>query len=95
MRFGQLGEAGICTRLDSAGVLTHRVAGIDDIEYAMDNPPLVGRACLRGRYVRELSGAGERYACDWHRLCDYRAAPARSQGPVHGGGTMATGSGVR
>jgi proteasome accessory factor A len=69
-RFGQLGDAGIFTCLDNAGVLTHRVDGIDNIEHAMENPPALGRAGVRGRYVRELSGAGKRYECDWYGIWD-------------------------
>lgn len=70
-RFGQLGEAGIFANLDGASALTHRVPGIDNIEYAMEHPPAIGRAGLRGRYVRELSGGGKRYECDWYGIWDH------------------------
>lgn len=70
-RFGQLGDKGIFTALDRAGVLTHRVDGVDAIQQAMEQPPAVGRAHRRGRCVRELSGNGERYMCDWHGLWDH------------------------
>jgi len=70
-RFGQLGDAGIFAHLDSAGVLAHRVAGIDNIEHAMEHPPTIGRAGLRGRYVRELGGSGKRYECDWYGIWDH------------------------
>ncbi len=70
-RFGQLGDSGIFTCLDRAGVLTHRVGGVDNIEHAMEHPPAVGRAGVRGRSVRELSGAGKRYECDWYGIWDH------------------------
>jgi len=71
-RFGQLGETGIFTCLDAAGVLTHRVSGVDNIEHAMEHPPDLGRAGVRGRSVRELSGAGTRYECDWYGIWDHQ-----------------------
>jgi hypothetical protein len=71
-RFGQLGDKGIFTALEDAGVLTHQVDGIAGIAQAMQHPPAVGRAHLRGRRVRELTGNGERYVCDWHGLWDHR-----------------------
>jgi proteasome accessory factor A len=71
-RFGQLGDTGIFTGLERAGVLTHRVNGIDNIEHAVEHPPAAGRARVRGRYVRELSGAGKRYECDWQGIWDHQ-----------------------
>jgi hypothetical protein len=72
-RFAQLGAAGIFTGLDNAGVLTHRVDGVDDIEHAMEHPPTLGRAGVRGRCVRELSATGTRYECDWYGIWDHQA----------------------
>jgi hypothetical protein len=72
VRFGQLGDKSVFARLDGAGVLAHRVPGVDDIEHAMEHPPAVGRAGLRGRYVREFSGRGGRYECDWYRIWNHR-----------------------
>src|SRR5262249_30469765 len=69
-RFGQVGEDGIFTALDAAGVLTHHVEGVDDIRGAMDHPPGVPRAQVRGRLVRELSGHGWRYSCRWGAIWD-------------------------
>ncbi len=71
-RFGQLGETGLFNCLDSAGVLTHRVSGVDNIEQAMEHPPALGRAGVRGRYVRELSSNGKRYECDWYGIWDHQ-----------------------
>jgi len=70
IRFGQLGDAGIFTRLDAAGALAHRVAGADNIEHAMTNPPDVPRARRRGELVRQLSGNDDRYTCDWQGIWD-------------------------
>jgi len=69
-RFAQLGDEGIFATLDAAGVLTHRVPGVDNIEHAIDHPPDVARARLRGQLVRELSGHGDRYCCDWEGVWD-------------------------
>ena len=69
-RFGQLGGRGIFAALDRAGVLSHRVAGVDNIGHAVRNPPRIGRARLRGEYVRQLAGDGPRYLCDWRGVWD-------------------------
>jgi proteasome accessory factor A len=70
-RFGRLGEQGIFASLDRAGVLEHHFPGVDNIEHAIANPPAIGRAGLRGRCVKKLTGAEEgRYACDWTGIWD-------------------------
>jgi proteasome accessory factor A len=69
-RFGQLGDQGIFAALDAAGVLTHHVPGVDNIEHAVEHPPEVARARLRGRLVRALSGKNGRYCCDWEGVWD-------------------------
>jgi hypothetical protein len=68
-RFSQLGPKGIFARLHQSGVLDHGVAGVDNIEYAMEHPPLRGRANLRGQVVRRL-GAEHQAHCEWHRVVD-------------------------
>jgi proteasome accessory factor A len=69
MRFGQLGPQGVFTVLDEAGILNHRVSGIDNIEHAMLNPPSTGRAKLRGAVVRRVAGDKEgNWYCDWQRI---------------------------
>jgi proteasome accessory factor A len=73
LRCGQLGDSGIFACLDTAGVLAHHVAGVDNIERAMTDPPAVPRAQLRGALVRELSGKRERYSCDWEGVWDCSA----------------------
>jgi hypothetical protein len=69
-RFAQIGENGIFESLDRAGVLDHGVEGIGDVAAALETPPAVGRARLRGEYVRRLAGDGGRYVCDWASLRD-------------------------
>jgi hypothetical protein len=56
-RFGQLGPKGIFEALDAAGVLNHRVSGVDNIEQAVIEPPATGRARIRGRVIQRLAGA--------------------------------------
>lgn len=69
-RFGQLGERGIFTVMDRAGVLDHRTFGVGDIEHAVHNPPAVGRAALRGHCIKRLARDGNRYGCDWQGVWD-------------------------
>ena len=70
MRYGQLGSKGIFDSLDRSGALSHRMNHIGSVEEAIGNPPAIGRAAVRGRYVRELSGNGTRYQCDWNGIFD-------------------------
>jgi len=75
VKFGMLDrERSIFANLDQAGILRHRVAGMGDVEDAMTNPPVRGRARLRGLAVRELAqGApqdGEAGQCDWQVVYD-------------------------
>ena len=53
-RFGQLNGKSIFVALDRAGVLEHHIDGVEDVDRAVVQPPAVGRAALRGRFVREL-----------------------------------------
>jgi proteasome accessory factor A len=68
-RFGQLGLKGIFETLDLAGVLRHRVSGVDNIEHAMKEPPAVGRARIRGQVIKRLAGGNAQ--CDWQSIVDY------------------------
>lgn len=70
MRFGQLGERGIFNTLDRAGVLTHRVAGVDGIDAAVDTPPRGTRAAIRGAVVSRLTDAGTPYGAEWTSVQD-------------------------
>ena len=75
-RFGEVGPKGVFRALDAAGVLEHHVAGVDNVEHAMDHPPATGRARLRGDCVKRLSGCGDatRYLCNWALVCDRQKA---------------------
>jgi hypothetical protein len=69
MRFGQLGPRGLFTALDEAGVLDHRIGGVDSFEHAMRNPPDAGRAKLRGAAIKRIAGDREGAWCgDWQRI---------------------------
>ncbi|MFQ5669241.1 MAG: proteasome accessory factor PafA2 family protein [Acidobacteriota bacterium] len=69
-RFGQLGPGGVFDRLDQAGVLRHRVSGVEDIPGAMADPPARGRARLRGEQILRLSTRGKGGEASWSRVCD-------------------------
>jgi len=69
-RFGQLGDRGIFRSLERAGVLTHHIAGVDNLEHAVNHPPAVGRARLRGETVRQLCRSGGGHMCDWQSVWD-------------------------
>ena len=69
-RFSQLGERGIFTSLDRAGVLSHHVAGVDQIDEAVRHPPDTGRAHSRGAAVQRLSGTTG-WSCDWSGVWDH------------------------
>ncbi|MGD0786796.1 MAG: proteasome accessory factor PafA2 family protein [Terracidiphilus sp.] len=69
-RFGQLGVKGIFETLDRAGVLNHRVAGVDAIDRAMTEPPASGRARIRGEVVRRLASSAN-VRCDWESVVNF------------------------
>jgi len=69
-RFGEVGGSGLFAELETAGVLTHHVPGVDAIEHAMFNPPQVGRARVRGEVIQRLAGNGGNYRCDWQGVAD-------------------------
>jgi len=71
VRFGQVGRGkGTFEALDRAGVLDHRVPGVDNIEHAMENPPATGRAKIRGQCIRRLASEHSLYACSWNGIWD-------------------------
>lgn len=70
-RFGQLGEDGVFTALERAGLLDHAVAGVDNIEHAKTHPPEVGRARVRGQCVRELHARKGECLCSWSAIWDF------------------------
>jgi len=69
-RFSILGDAGIFTSLDRSGVLDHRLQGVDNIPHALENPPALGRAALRGACIRRLADQSGRYGCEWDGVFD-------------------------
>ena len=69
-RFGQVGDHGIFAALNRTGALAHHVAGVENIEHAMENPPTTGRARLRGDCVRRFAKENRRYACGWSGVYD-------------------------
>ena len=71
MRFGQLGQHGIFAKMDRAGVLNHSLPDVNDIEHAVKDPPASGRASIRGKCIKRLSGrAGKDFYCNWDRIID-------------------------
>ena len=70
VRFGMLGAEGLFTQLDAAGVLDHRVGGVDNIAHAVEHPPASGRARIRGKCIRRLAKHPEHYTCNWTSITD-------------------------
>jgi hypothetical protein len=69
-RFSQVGDAGLFHSLDHAGVLSHHKRGVARIAEATRYAPAEGRAHLRGRMIRQLTGANGRYIADWSAIWD-------------------------
>jgi hypothetical protein len=72
VRFGQLGGRSIFGALDRAGALTHAFPGVDNIPHAMEHPPAIGRARVRGAVVRRGAAERDRYRCYWDHIVDLR-----------------------
>ncbi len=70
-RFSQIGENSIFAALDRSGSLKHHVTGIDNIERAVKNPPLQGRARIRGNCIKEFAKQNDGFRCHWDRIFDY------------------------
>jgi proteasome accessory factor A len=70
LRWGELGPRGIFDALDRRGELTHQVRGCDRIAEAIEQPPRVGRARIRGEVVRRLWQAGRPAWCTWDGIDD-------------------------
>lgn len=73
-RFAQVGDAGLFSALERAGVLEQHFPGVDNIEHAVEHPPAIGRAGLRGRCVRRFgcqNGSVTNHAADWTAVWDY------------------------
>jgi len=74
MRFSQIGgrRLGVFNALRRAGVLDDQVADLESIEQAVEQPPAVGRARLRGEWVRRLAGQNGNCSCGWTSVHDNR-----------------------
>jgi hypothetical protein len=70
MRFGEIGPRSIFSALDRAGVLQHRVPGVEPVAAAVDTPPEIGRARVRGDLVARGASEPDRYVCDWAAVRD-------------------------
>lgn len=70
-KFGGLGDRGVFNTLDAAGVLRHRVDGLD-VNSAITDPPHDTRARIRGNVIRRLSAAGIPYSAEWMSVFDSR-----------------------
>jgi len=64
-RFGQLGPDSVFATLDQQGVLDHHFAGVDAIEVAINEPPVIGRARVRGEFIKKVWEQNDYYLCDW------------------------------
>ena len=71
VRFSEIGDKGIFEKLDSEGVLEHRLVAEEDVEFSMMEPPKVGRAKLRGKWVKKLTGV-QGAQCNWQSVFDPR-----------------------
>jgi proteasome accessory factor A len=69
-RFGQIGAGSLFASLEAAGILDHRVEGVDRIAEAVEAPPLEGRAHVRGNVIRRASLDGRVLSCGWSFVTD-------------------------
>ena len=68
-RFSQLGANSLWSALEAANALQHGVKGVENIEFAMHNPPASGRAKLRGAVVKRIAGDRRgQWSCTWQRI---------------------------
>jgi len=65
VRFSQLGGQGIFAALDRAGVLDHHFEGVDNIEHAVEYPPAIGRAKIRGDVIRRVQPSRDAFEGSW------------------------------
>lgn len=69
-RFTEVGPKGIFAGLEAAGVLEHAVPGVDNIDFAMRNPPTEGRGRLRGDCVKRFSPRRAEFSATWTGVTD-------------------------
>lgn len=70
LRFGQIGERTLFNDLEHTSFRGHRMPGVDRVAEAMNEPPIEGRARVRGQVIRLSSQQGTRVACTWNRIYD-------------------------
>lgn len=70
LRFGQIDESSLFVALDEEGVLCHRIVTSEQIDRALDVPPSVGRAWIRGQVVTRLADRGDGTTCTWDAVHD-------------------------
>ena len=73
LRFGQVGDRTLFTALEDSAFADHGMPGVDRIDEAMDEPPLEGRARVRGQVIRRAAQEGARLACAWDYILDLDA----------------------
>ena len=71
VRFSQIGEKGIFENLDRDDHLHHCIVPSKAIETACTEPPRVGRARLRAKWIKKLAGV-DGACCDWQYVLDPR-----------------------
>jgi hypothetical protein len=69
---GQPGPKGIFHALDAGRVLNHRIPGTENLERAITEPPMSGRARVRGKVIQRLAGKNN-VRCDWESIVDFDA----------------------
>ncbi|MCC7418981.1 MAG: proteasome accessory factor PafA2 family protein [Planctomycetaceae bacterium] len=69
-RFTEVGPQGIFAGLEAAGVLEHAVPGVDNIDFAMRNPPSEGRGRLRGECVKRFAPRRTEFSATWTGVTD-------------------------
>jgi len=72
-RWGLLGPGGVFDEIDRAGVLEHRVPGVDGIDEAVEQPPREGRAGVRGKVIQRVWLGRVNYVCGWEHISDFQA----------------------
>ena len=70
LRFGQVYPSSLFDDLEHAGVLRHRIVGVDEIDRAATTPPEEGRARIRGHVVTRLAGRASAFSCGWDGIRD-------------------------
>ncbi len=68
VRFGQLWPEGIFLKLEREGVLRHQVLPEGAYLSAIDNPPVYGRARVRGECIKRLATERQHYTAAWDQI---------------------------